>query len=60
MLLGLTLGCVVLCVKLLWTDFYFSLGSSLHVHLLNINFGLGCDNPKVYFLFVYGKLVNIP
>ena len=30
--------------------FSFRLGSSLHVHLLNINFGLGYDNPKSIFL----------
>lgn len=40
MVLGFTLGYVVLCVKLFLTDLSFSLGSSLQVRFLNwlINF----------------------
>ena len=61
MVLGLKLGCLVLCVKQFYKDFYFSLGSSLQVHLLKINLGLVCDNPNGIFLIrIYGKLANIP
>ena len=52
MVLGLTFGCLVLgeMVWLIRLTIDFILGSSLRVHLLKINLGLGYDNPKSIFL----------